>query len=88
LTILEASFMILTINIIVQYRVGITKYHKVLILLNVFVGCSKVLSDTVGIIKYHEGSKKHLDDLVPNGHFRDFTILASDHQYQVSNWIV
>ncbi len=37
-----------------------------------FVGCSKVLSDTVSIIKYCEGSKKYLNNPVPNG---DFPIL-------------
>ena len=43
---------------------------------NIFVGCSKFLSNIVGIVRYHQVSpgimkaqKKHLDNLVPNGDF-------------------
>ena len=69
-----------------QVLPGIAKYHQVLILFNILVGCSKflskycwycqVLSGIVrycqvlsGITRYREGSKKHLDDPVPNGDF-------------------
>jgi hypothetical protein len=52
---------------IIQYRAGIAYYHKVLIEFNIFVGFCWVLSDIVGIVRYREGLKKHLDDPVPNG---------------------
>ncbi len=42
------------------------------IMVNIFVGCSTVSSDIVGIIKYRQVSlrlKKHFDDPVPHGNF-------------------
>jgi len=51
-------------------------YFQVLTLFNILVGCSKFLSKycwycqvSSGIARYCEGSKKNLDNLVPNSDF-------------------
>ncbi len=48
-------------------------------ILDIFVGCSKVLLHIVGIIWYHHisrGLKNHLDNPVPNGNFPELHCLC------------